>query len=224
MKIDELKVPPIVGNYYLVPCKVVYMEQSTPKTYSKNIDNAWEDFSFIKPITKKIALITPVINRPHSDKENGQNDIHYHIDTRFMKEDMDSYEDNEISYYKGYIIELDYQMRLEDNFELEYVPLKCISSKYDDITDISYISKSKFKHKCIHKGKCPHRGMDLSQVVPVNGKITCPLHGLEFDKDSGVLLSNIENILKERAELREVLKKRKEERDKKIKMDWEDFY
>ena len=124
MKIDELKTPPIVGNYYLVPCKVVYVEHSNKGNFQKNIDNTWEDFSVITPFFKKIALITPIINRPHSDKENGQIDVHYHIDTRFIKDEEESYEDQELRYYKGYIIELDYHMRLKADFEIEYVPHK----------------------------------------------------------------------------------------------------
>ena len=224
MKIDELKTPPIVGNYYLVPCKVVYVEHSNKGNFQKNIYNTWEDFSVITPFFKKIALITPIINRPHSDKENGQIDVHYHIDTRFIKDEEESYEDQELRYYKGYIIELDYHMRLKADFEIEYVPLKCIYTRCNDITDVLYIRKSKLKHKCIYKGKCPHRGMDLSQVTPFAGKIVCPLHGLEFDKNSGVLLTNFEDVIKERLELKKWLKLQQEENDKKGKKDWEDFY
>ena len=41
-----------------------------------------------KPYTRWNTMkqeITPLIDHPHSDKENGQNEIHYHADTRYMK-------------------------------------------------------------------------------------------------------------------------------------------
>ncbi len=55
-------------------------------------------------------------------------------------------------------------------------------------TSIDLIAKSKLKHKCIHKGKCPHRGYDLTDVKPINGIITCPLHSLRFNSKTKLLI------------------------------------
>jgi nitrite reductase/ring-hydroxylating ferredoxin subunit len=69
--------------------------------------------------------------------------------------------------------------------------LKKIHKKEKFITPVSLIKNSKLKHNCIHKGKCPHRGYDLSNEIPnENGIITCPLHGLQFDKITKKLLTN----------------------------------
>ena len=72
-------------------------------------------------------------------------------------------------------------MFLENDESIVYFALPVVSTEHKVITPVKFISKSKLKHKCIYKGKCPHRGYDLSQETPINGVITCPLHGLKFD-------------------------------------------
>lgn len=40
-------------------------------------------------------------------------------------------------------------------------------------------------------GKCPHKGVDLRQVLPdENGIKTCPAHGLRFDKQGDIYVEN----------------------------------
>jgi len=57
------------------------------------------------------------------------------------------------------------ELRPEKDFgDLEYHLLPVLNEDFTGITDVSLIEKSKLKNKCIHKGKCPHRGYDLSQV------------------------------------------------------------
>lgn len=41
-------------------------------------------------------------------------------------------------------------------------------------------------------GHCPHKGMDLSGINPVNGIVVCPLHGLCFDAESGKALDPLQ--------------------------------
>lgn len=155
-KVTDVKRPLVFGELYLVPC-------------------------FVKHNGRDAQDITPVILLPHNDIENGQKEIHYHLDTRF---------------YIGNTKLL----RPEDNAEfgdLEWVELPVINERFEGSTPTNDIGKSKLKHKCIHKGKCPHRGYDLSQVKPVNtigflknenGIIKCPLHGLLFDAKTKKLI------------------------------------
>ena len=136
----------------------------------------WMDLKPIKTYIIKEKII-PIYNHPHSDKENGQNEIHYHIDSRYVKNTN--------------IYDLRITLPLNQNQTLEYRMLKKIHKKEKFITPVSLIKNSKLKHKCIHKGKCPHRGYDLSNEIPnKNGIITCPLHGLQFDKITKKLLTN----------------------------------
>jgi len=61
-------------------------------------------------------------------------------------------------------------------------------------THVDLIKKSKLKHNCIYKGKCPHRGFDLSNTKPTiddNGEsvIRCPLHSLKFNAKTKQLIN-----------------------------------
>lgn len=133
----------------------------------------WMDINEINPRTYKISKnIIPVYNHPHSDKENGQKELHYHVDTR----------------YTNSIFKIRIDLPLKSNQKLEYCYLKKIRDKELRITSTNLIKNSKLKHKCIHKGKCPHRGYDLSNEIPdENGIITCPLHGLKFDRNKKLI-------------------------------------
>ncbi len=128
--------------------------------------------------------IYPVINHLHNDKENGQSEQHYHVDFRFECVDNAT----EIG---TNITSRIYPNRTEfKNKKIEYVKMKCRLSDQLGSTPVHMIKHSRLKHKCIYKGKCPHRGYDLSQVKPINGKIKCPLHGLEFDENNHKLLND----------------------------------
>lgn len=134
---------------------------------------AWMDLVPNATFPRKIEYILPLYDHPHSDKENGQNEIHYHIDGRYIE-----------NYPEDFRISLP----LSNNEKFEYRYLKRIRENEPFKTNVSLISKSKLKHKCIHKGKCPHRGYDLSNEKPdENGIITCPLHGLKFDINNKVI-------------------------------------
>ena len=77
---------------------------------------------------------------------------------------------------------------------IEWLSKKCIATHNIWNTPVGLISRSKLKHKCIYKGKCPHRGYDLSQTISTydinyGGDVKlCPLHGLKFDAETGELL------------------------------------
>lgn len=46
-------------------------------------------------------------------------------------------------------------------------------------------------HQC-RKGKrgfvCPHKHLPLGSIAPIDGVITCPLHGLRVDAETGICL------------------------------------
>lgn len=165
IKIDELKEPPVVGQTYLVPCILKW------KTNPKKGERKRE--------------CTPIINYLHSDKENGQNYQHYHVDARFIQ----FLNLTRIKGGKLFDFTTESRYNLIDgnkNYEIEYIPLRCQRNVNYGIG--GDVSKSKLKHKCITKGKCVHRGYDLSQVVPVDGIIKCPLHGLSYNATTKELI------------------------------------
>ncbi len=125
--------------------------------------------------------LVPLIDHPHSDRENGQIAIHYHVDTRYFGKQ---------NHLRRYDISTDYRRITQGVYELDYFNLKKNKHRIEAITPVHSIKNSRLKHKCIHKGKCPHRGFDLTNEEPdENGIITCPLHGLKFDKNSKKIIN-----------------------------------
>lgn len=108
---------------------------------------------------------TPVINHPHSDCENGQSEIHYHVDVRF------SLIDYPINYDHDWLKDKDNQIRIikTDNQIVEYLLGKCTTIQQEYVTHHNFIQKSKLSN-CIKNNKCPHRGYDLSQVEETSMK------------------------------------------------------
>lgn len=130
----------------------------------------WMDLNE-KPYKKEIKLL-PLYDHPHSDRENGQDEVHYHQDSRFKGDNPKDFS----SYRNGRIA-----LPLIDNEALVYEEVNQIRDVEMRGTPAEFIKNSKLKHKCIHKGKCPHRGFDLTDVRAINGVITCPLHSLKFN-------------------------------------------
>jgi hypothetical protein len=180
LKIDNVKRPIKKGEIFSVPCIV------RESFINEEIDEQtlYMDLIPFRYTSKKLH-ITPVINLPHSDKENGQNSIHYHADFRFINH-KNGYVKNKHSYH---IFAESIRLIEGVDGELKYFDLPVINEDFALHTDVSLISKSKLKHKCIHKGKCPHRGYDLSQAKAVGGVITCPLHGLKFSEKTKAVLN-----------------------------------
>lgn len=178
-RIDRLKSLPIIGQEYLVPCII---EERPPI-------NKWvEDFGRMTPIEIMQYEVYPIINHLHTDIENGQDYPHYHVDFRFTELDAFYNVKDKISKYK-FTNDVRYNIIKGQIPTIEYHPLILLRLNQLGITPSNMIYKSKLKHKCIHKGKCPHRGYDLSQEPIINGKITCPLHGLEFDSITKQLIN-----------------------------------
>ncbi len=180
-KIDDIKRPVKLGEIFLVPCIV---------TNSNVLDSTWKyvkgELTLIDNYQK---IINPIINHPHTDRENGQNEIHYHLDYRFIKHKNDLKYPNIINKHSKHKFGTTLRPQLGIDGNIEYIELPVINEDFTGITSVELISNSKIKHKCIHKGKCPHRGYDMSQVKSIHGTKTCPLHGLTFDSNSGKLLN-----------------------------------
>lgn len=159
-------------DFEMVMCAVNYVENDDVD--SQEIWMDLEEKKYYK------LLITPVIDHPHSDKENGQREVHYHVDNRYQGVQP---------YLKPHESLLFFDLRpIKGRYEFKKFPLVKHKQEYSNITPTSLIKNSKLKHKCIHKGKCPHRGYDLSNESPDNdGIITCPLHGLRFDQNKKLI-------------------------------------
>ena len=178
LKVEDVKRPLIRGEYLLVPCLV--------KTAINDEQEAWLDLTNVQ--TKKVMHILPIINHPHNDIENGQLETHYHLDYRFIRHSKDGDFPTIRNSHSLHIFGS--EIRPKQSFgNLEYHLLPVINEEFSGVTPVGFIEKSKLKNKCLHKGKCPHRGYDLSQVKPIGGIITCPLHGLQFNSSDGAVVN-----------------------------------
>ncbi len=164
----------VIGEKFIVPCLVIRDGE-------------------------KIISFTPVINHPHNDVENFQPETHYHTDYRFVeiKENKNSGDGFEVTDKREGFKNIKGRVELHIDGELEYHVLSVISEDHEAIAQKFFIRNSRLKHKCIVKGKCPHRGYDLSQEKSVDGVITCPLHGLEFYSATGMITNKMLNQLKD---------------------------
>jgi hypothetical protein len=170
--VDNITKPLQLGEKYLVPCIV------------SNKTNEFGD---------EITHINPVINLPHSDKENGQNETHYHLDYRFIKyernlSNLESDFPKPINSHSTHRFGSHIRPELDASSELLYIVLPVVNV-FKGTTPVVFINKSKLKPKCFLSGKCPHKGYNLSQVPIIDGVITCPLHGLKINKKNGKILN-----------------------------------
>lgn len=159
----------MIGKKYPVLCWIVRNPQWIP---DYGVDSFGE-LSLLNP--EEAEKVYPLFDHLHNDRENGQPEKHYHVDDRFCGPQMVD------------------RIRINPEKDVGFLAwrsLPFLRHATFSSTPIDLIKKSKLKHKCIHKGKCPHRGFDLSGIQPIDGKITCPLHGLEFDTETGVLLND----------------------------------
>lgn len=184
MRVENIKRPLLKGEKVLVPCLV------KRESVFKDEDELWLDLT--NSITKTKMYVLPIINHPHNDKENGQPETHYHLDYRFLKHNNTGNFPTIKNKHSTHIFGSEIRPT-QDFGGLEYFLLPVINEEFKGITPVKMIGKSKLKHKCIHKGKCPHRGYDLSQVkADKNGIKTCPLHGLKFNKKGNIVTDKVE--------------------------------
>jgi hypothetical protein len=107
---------------------------------------------------KDTILITPLLP-PHNHKGR---DEHYHVDNRFVSLNKKH------SKYKFV-----YDARITYPTNIEILELECYSHTIV-FRDSVFVEEVK---EISVNNKCPHLGYDLSQIVPVDGVIVCPMHG-----------------------------------------------
>lgn len=166
MEIQKLNYKIQIGKPYLVPCLTRIIKVEHELEWNNDTLDSTRQFSYKKEFV-------PIINHPHNDIENGQQEVHYHKDDRF---------ESNVPHLRP---------SRDDFHNLEYLVLICLKTTIESTTPVDLIKKSKLKHRCIHKNKCPHRGFDLSNETKKNGVVTCPLHGLKFNAKTKILITEL---------------------------------
>lgn len=183
----------VTGNSYWVPCIPIPDEFTS---LYLTLEDGW----------------LPVLSPAHIDRESvsedrllEQNDLHFHVDVRFLKSDIpiggsigvsakifaafsgrydpdvddedvdDEDVDDEMEDFVEWKLKKCYRLPVDD-FENSIVP---------NIYEPGIIAQGQ---KLIDKQICPHQKTCLKGVPQFNGAVVCPAHGLKWDIDSGNLL------------------------------------
>ena len=170
--------PLVPGRFYQVPC-IFYR-------YCGMTD--W--WPVLGPRHKDVAFL----NFPH---------LHYHVDGRFLSK-------RQRRHLAGYAMSLETLAGMVSSRPLnlrngEPPPpeptvkrRKCSLARIDYAQhhqpNIQKIATHFAAHKC-KRGEqgwiCPHQATPLGSIAPVDGVITCPLHGLRIDAATGLVLTTL---------------------------------
>ena len=174
-RVDRLKEPPVKGRFYLVPA----------------ILWSWHG--------SRRHLWWPVIGNKHRDPEFFNfNHLHYHVDPRFLN--------------RKHLAQLFHRRDVGKLGDVLSMPLnsvflpdgpgkpqlrrmRCAGAEilypFADRVPVIGLNKHHAGQQCA-RGKrgwvCPHKHVALGNVAPIDGVITCPLHGLRIDAETGKCL------------------------------------
>lgn len=160
-RVDRLKEPPIVGQQYLVPL----------------VRSDW--YGMIRD--------WPVIGIKHDDAEFlNFSLVHYHLDYRFLRVRQDYLRKS-----------MHAPLHSSDRCSLSklfFGRRKCLREQHIFVGPEKGMQKldAGFKGLQCATGKrgfvCPHKQFPLGSTPVIDGIITCPLHGLRIDAQTGFVL------------------------------------
>lgn len=199
-RVDEMREPPIVGEFYLVP--TVF--------YRFGGDN-WKAGERVPPKQRHY----PVMGTRHEDAEHiGFADFHYHMDWRFAPASAARHAEARTGWLYGdqgiFGIPL-FRVGEIEHGPVTYRRLKCkrvppINIAFSRAGQHGNPSNGQMLHRAWfgkpavrgpHGLICPHRGTVLgSAVVDADGTVTCPLHGLKFCARTGASVATHDMIAK----------------------------
>lgn len=187
---DRLKAPPVVGRFYLVHAVRWSFEptgdKGPPETVIRALANS-DDSKW-----------WPVWGRKHNDVQFfGFDNQHYHIDPRFLTKrhwlHFKWSQHTPLGAVQGK--PLNHRYLPDGPPKPQLRRMKCtradVSWMHPDQPSVGKLNKSFAGQKC-RKSRlglvCPHQRFPLGSIVPIDGVITCPLHGLRIDAETGVCL------------------------------------
>lgn len=165
-----------VGKFYNVPCVL--------GEWGNRSKRAW----------------WPVMGSQHEDKDIiGFPHQHYHIDWRFVARPQTDWFQAAVSALADNPLAYNYNLPLMTWHLNEHgLPAPVLRRRKCqrphalpwDLRRITWMPKLEAAYKGCKLAKghiCPHRGFDLSHEPVVNGVVTCPLHGLRWNIETGEL-------------------------------------
>jgi hypothetical protein len=172
-RVSELKIEPVVGRYYLVPC-----------------------------VQEMFGLWVPVIGPEHEDSAiinfPGQ---HFHRDLRFVSDADVKALAGHVS--RAPICRPEEAALIVPTMSKNQITERPVERKMlckRRMPDFPLFVKVRlaphwmgplerhYAHANAKCGRCPHRGFNLKGLPVKDGKIICPGHGLQFDVNTGALV------------------------------------
>jgi len=185
-RITEIDGPPVVGQHYMVPCaRTVQLTDGVPGTFD-HACGAW----------------TPVIGPRHTDREIiGFSFEHYHYDLRFLplrlfnhltwggKSPQGAY--GTVAFAKPTCTRLEGPIWRRRKCRREQPPYPVQYGSGPALRQHPWLGhlEDAFADRTLPTCKtCPHRGILLTSQPAVDGRVTCPGHGLTWDTVTGALI------------------------------------
>lgn len=184
---DRLKAPPVLGKFYLVPA----VRWSFNTTFG--IGDPAKTLEQLEALP--CAKWWPVWGRKHNDIEffNFPHE-HYHIDPRFLTKrqwkEFDWGSHPPLAALQGK--PLNHRDLPDGPPRAVLKRMKCTSLdvtwQHGEAKAVIQIQKKFAGHRCRDSKIgliCPHQRFPLGSIEPVDGVITCPLHGLRINAATG---------------------------------------
>lgn len=170
-----------IGKFYSVPCLKA---------------------SVNPPNFARVGEWIPVLLPEHDDKEIiGFPFRHYHLDFRFLSVwDWENVNRRELfASHQAAIFHrhpanfYTFEEDLARPFyvgSVEYRKLKCKRQFAGSYPKTQFTKKlaDHYAGSLVVNGRCPHKGADLFGCSVVNGVATCPMHGLKFSAETGLMV------------------------------------
>ena len=177
MNARELRNPPVVGKNYMVECVFGTISNIGPHT----IPPRW--WPVFTP-SHQDSIYFPRYRTFWKDGEatdevyyedDPETPHHHHVDPRFTGTD----------YYTPYEIEnQNFHVTIRPESKVQLREMTCVREMPIQILFTGFGKNFLEDHngKKLNRCKiCPHKGTPLASMPVVDGKITCPAHGLQFD-------------------------------------------
>lgn len=200
--VTRLKEAPVVGKWYRVPAIRFDRTMGASRPHEKGQDR-WP-VSYLPKV-----LWWPVMGRMHDDVDHFDfHHKHYHIDLRFVGNrhlaqagqdwGIDDPKQAKLAclstsplhgrHGQGGLNHLAKPVLMPFRMMRDHQPWM-----YHDRPRMQDFQDALSGQKCRHSKAgwvCPHRGYPLGQVTPdANGVVTCPLHGLRINAQTGMVLA-----------------------------------
>lgn len=185
--IECLDEPPIVGMTYYVPWVMGRPfnlgHHKIPAQRWPVIRPAHEDSKYLPKFrTTWVDEGGEWVQKDETYYEKDDQDFHIHVDPRFAAEELYTPYEREHQDWHG-ILTIESEIQWDWFMCLREMPVQRLFTGFGP----RFVDDHKGKKlKC---KRCPHKGVDLSTIPVVDGVITCPAHGLRYDAESHVCIS-----------------------------------